>query len=225
MANWKAKKNNNQYEQKKKDFVPNRNSKNNKAINYPNNKNFQGNKNNSPNNQNNSKGKEFANNHGNYTKNFERKEPIKCWECNGPHYALVCHNRKKTVSNIHTIQEEMTVGELARTMPRINAALENRQEEYQTSIVEVEGTINHTPKAILIDPGASLSYIRPQIVEKCKLSVEKIKNSWLVQLATGAKRKVTCFVKECAIVMDKFETIVKLNVLPLGSYDLMIGMY
>ena len=30
LANWKAKKNNNQFEQKKKDFVPNRNFKNNK---------------------------------------------------------------------------------------------------------------------------------------------------------------------------------------------------
>ena len=70
LANWKAKKNNNQFEQKKKDFVPNRNFKNNKAKNYPNNKNFQGNKSNTPNNQNNSKGKEFANNHGNFTKNF-----------------------------------------------------------------------------------------------------------------------------------------------------------
>ena len=41
MANWKAKKNNNQYDQKKKDFVSNRNSKNNKARNFPN-KNFPG---------------------------------------------------------------------------------------------------------------------------------------------------------------------------------------
>ena len=144
MANQKAKKNNNQYEQKKKEFVPNINSKNNKARNFPN-KNFPGNKNNSPSNQNNSKGKEFVNNHGNYTKNFERKEPIKCWECNVPHYASVCPSWKNTVSNIHTIQEDMTTGELARTMPRINAALENRQAKYQTSMVEVEGTINQTP--------------------------------------------------------------------------------
>ena len=91
-------------------------------------------------------------------------------------------------------------------------------------MVEVEGIINHTPVNILIDPGASLSYIAPQIVEKCKLSIDKFENSWLVQLATGAKRKVTCFVKECALLMDKLETIVKLNVLPLGSYDLLIGM-
>ena len=63
----------------------------------------------------------------------------------------------------------MTVGGLARTMPRINVALENGQAEYQTSMVEVEGTINQTPIAIFIDPRASLSYISPKMVEKCKL--------------------------------------------------------
>ena len=87
--------------------------------------NFEGNKNNSQTNQNNQKNKESVNNHNNYTKNFERKEPIKCYECNGPHYASACPNRNNSISNIHTIQEEMTVGDLARTMPRINAALEN----------------------------------------------------------------------------------------------------
>ena len=62
-------------------------------------------------------------------------------------------------------------------------------------MVEVERMINQTPVTILIDPRASLSYIAPKMVEKCKLSVEKFENSWLVQLATAAKRKVTCFVK------------------------------
>ena len=61
-------------------------------------------------------------------------------------------------------------------------------------------------------------------MEKCKLSVEKFDSSWLVQLATGAKRKVTYYVKECAFVMNDFKTTVKLNVPPLGSYDLLIGM-
>ena len=69
--------------------------------------------------------KEFINNHSNYVKNNKRKEPIKCWECQGPHYASICTNINKTVNNIHTVQEEMIVGELARGMPRINAALEN----------------------------------------------------------------------------------------------------
>ena len=71
----------------------------------------------------------------------------------------------------------MAVCDLARTMPRINTALENMQAEYQTSMVEVEGKLNQTPISILIDPGASLSYISPDLVEKCKLSIEKFAKS------------------------------------------------
>ena len=118
----------------------------------------------------------------------------------------------------------MTVGDLARTMPRINAALENQQAKYQTYMIEVEGKIKQTPIDTLIDPRASLSYISPNLVEKCKLPVEKFASSWLVHLAITAKRKVTSLVKNCAVTMDQFETFVKLNVLPLGSYDILIGM-
>ena len=120
----------------------------------------------------------------------------------------------------------MTVGDLVRTMPRINAALEKWQADYQTSMVEVEveGKINQIPISILIDLGSSLSYISPSLVEKCKLSVEKFVRYWLVQLATRAKRKLIRFVKNCVVTMDQFETSVKLNVLPIGSYDMLIGM-
>ena len=60
-------------------------------------------------------------------------------------------------------------------------------------MVEVEGKLNQTPISILIDPGARLSYISPNLVEKCKLLVDTFAKSWLVQLATGAKIKVISF--------------------------------
>ena len=69
----------------------------------------------------------------------------------------------------------MNIGDLARTMPRINATLENRQADYKTSMLEVEGKINQTPIAILIDPGASLSYISPKLVEKCSCLLKNLK--------------------------------------------------
>ena len=116
----------------------------------------------------------------------------------------------------------MNVGDITRIIPRIHVALENQQVDYKNSMVEVEGNINQIPMSILIDPRAILSYIYPNLVEKCKLSVEKFARSWLVQLAIGAKRKVISFVKNCAVTMDQFETSVKLNVLPLGSYDMLI---
>ena len=74
----------------------------------------------------------------------------------------------------------MIVGDLARTMPRINVALKNREADYQTSMVEVEGKLNQTTISILIYLGASLSYIYSDLVEKCKLSVEKFAKSCLI---------------------------------------------
>ena len=61
----------------------------------------------------------------NFVKNNEQKEPIKCWECQGPHYAKYCPKWKGNFSNIHTIQEEKIVGDVENEMPRINASLEN----------------------------------------------------------------------------------------------------
>ena len=118
----------------------------------------------------------------------------------------------------------MNIADLEKKMPRINATLENRKADYQTSMVEVESTLNQTPISILIDPRASSSYISPDLVEKCKLSVENFAKSWLVQLDTSAKIKLISFVKDCIVNTDQFETSVKLNVLPLGSYDMLIGM-
>ena len=38
------------------------------------------------------------------------------------------------------------------------------------------------------------------------------------------KRKVTEIVKDCRISFNGLNTTIKLNILPLGSYDILIGM-
>ena len=80
------------------------------------------------------------------------------------------------------------------------------------------------PISILIDPGASLNYISPRIVELCKLVSSKFDKPWIVQLATCTKRKVTRFVKNCELLMNCLITHVDFNILPLGSYNILIGM-
>ena len=72
-------------------------------------------------------------------------------------------------------------------MHMINATLENRQEDHETSMVEVQGMIQNFSVSILIDPEAIISYISPSVVEKCKLPLKKFDKSWLVQLATVSK--------------------------------------
>jgi hypothetical protein len=78
--------------------------------------------------------------------------------------------------------------------------------------------------SVLIDPGSNLSYIAPKAVDKCKLQPRKQTKPWLVQLATGTKRKVVEAIPACQLMLGKFPTQATLNVLPLGSYDLLIGM-
>ena len=81
---------------------------------------------------------------------------------------------------MHNIQEEEIVGDVANEFPRTNAALENRQADHQTSMVEVQGMIQNQFVSILIDTGGSLSYISPNIVEKCNLFLKKFEKSWSI---------------------------------------------
>ena len=45
-----------------------------------------------------------------------------------------------------------------------------------------------------------------------------------MQLPTSTERKVTSYVKNCELLMNDFIMHVDLNILPLGSYDMLIGM-
>ena len=66
--------------------------------------------------------------------------------------------------------------------------------------------------SILIDLGASLSYVSPSIAEICNLNLNKFEKTWLAQLATWTKRKVVSYVEDCEMFMSQFKTKVKLNV-------------
>jgi hypothetical protein len=82
------------------------------------------------------------------------------------------------------------VGDMGINVPRIYATLDNKKEEYQSHMIEVEGMINNQTITVLIDLVSSHSYIDPKMVESLHLPRNKHGKSWLVQLATGAKRKV-----------------------------------
>jgi hypothetical protein len=91
-------------------------------------------------------------------------------------------------------------------------------------MIEVEGMINNQTITILIDSDASHSYIDHRMVESLHLPRNKHGNSWLVQLVTRTKRKVVELVKSCPVDMNGLSIRDQLNILPLGSYDCIIGM-
>jgi len=86
---------------------------------------------------------------------------------------------------------------MGRSMHRINAIVDGRKYDHQSTTMEVEGKIHDNRISILIDPGATLIYVTPGLVELNKLKKENHAKSWLVQLTIGTKRKVTYFFPEC----------------------------
>jgi hypothetical protein len=111
----------------------------------------------------------------------------------------------------HNVHQEEIVEDMGSRIPRIYATLDNKKYEFQSHMIEVEGMINDHAFNILIDSGASHSYIDPKMVESLHFPRNKHGKSWLVQMATRAKRKVTEMVKSCLMdmnglsTMDRFE--------------------
>ena len=58
------------------------------------------------------------------------------------------------MGTFHNIQEVEIVEYMGGNMPRIYAALDNKQTKYQSHVIEVEGKIENHPITILIDFGA-----------------------------------------------------------------------
>ena len=99
------------------------------------------------------------------TEGIRKRQPIECWGCGGDHLQRFCPQQGKSTMAAHNIQEEDTVENAARGMPRIYAALDYRQADHQSHMIEVERMIMHNENiSILIDSGASHSYVEPSVV-------------------------------------------------------------
>ena len=59
------------------------------------------------------------------------------------------------------------MGQVARVVPRIYVALEDRQVDHQSTMVKVAGKIVEQSVSILIVPSSTHSNITPRVVEIC----------------------------------------------------------
>ena len=80
-----------------------------------------------------------------------------------------CPLNNESARPAFNIQEVEIVGQVARVVPRIYAALEDRLEDHQSTVVEVAGKIVEQSISILIDPSSTHNYITPRVVEICAL--------------------------------------------------------
>ena len=90
--------------------------------------------------------------------------------------------------------------------------------------MEMEGKLCDQVVSILIYLGSNYIYISPNPVDKCCLNKEVHAYSWLVELATGTKKRVHHWASSCAFELNDMSTSTHINVLPLGSYNMLLAM-
>jgi hypothetical protein len=93
-----------------------------------------------------------------------RQKPMKCCGCEVDHMYKDCPHRGEKVRNVQNLQQDDVVEDMGRNVTRICVTLDNKQVEFHPHMIEVEGKINNQPISILIDSGASHSYLYPNMV-------------------------------------------------------------
>ena len=102
--------------------------------------------------------------------------------------------------------------------------MDNRQADHQAFIIDMDGNICDQVIYILIDPRSNYIYVNLGLVDKCGLRKEVHVYSWLVKLDTRTKKRVHYWVRARAFELNGMPTPTHLNVLQLGSYNMLMGM-
>lgn len=132
--------------------------------------------------------------------------------------------RRENLRSLHNLDSEATVEDLMRETPIIYATLEDQQAYHQSNVIKVKGRIAKKPISILIDLGSTHSYAMSRTIQCCRFIKKKHDKSWLVQLEIGTKTKVCEVVMECPLELTGIFTKSNLNILPMGSYVVLIEM-
>jgi hypothetical protein len=72
-----------------------------------------------------------------------RKQPVQCWGYEGNNLYRDCPHKLERMNTVHNIQEDETMEDMGENMPRIYVALDNKQAEYRSPMIEVEGKIDN----------------------------------------------------------------------------------
>ena len=87
----------------------------------------------------------------------QNKGPLKCWKCEGSHLRRYFPLENESTIPAYNIHGEETMGQVARVVPRIYAALEDRQAYHQSTVVEVAGNI--------VEQSVSIFFHMPQFAK------------------------------------------------------------
>ena len=107
---------------------------------------------------------------------------------------------------------------------RIYATLDSWQAEQQIGPIETPSKIYENPVSILIDTGASECFISLKLLSRFPKRSSFMAKPQTVEYANQSKAKVEQCLFEAQVDFPNFSTELNLYIVPLGSYDIIIGI-
>jgi hypothetical protein len=72
-----------------------------------------------------------------------RQQSVQCWGCGGNHLHRDCPHKGERMGTVHKIQEDETMEDMGKSIPRMYAAFDNKHATYQSPMIEVKCKINN----------------------------------------------------------------------------------
>jgi hypothetical protein len=87
---------------------------------------------------------------------------------------------------------------------QIHAVVNNRQEEHQLTLLDMSGTVTDQTLSILIDPGATESFIFGAPLKRIKVNEVEHDEFIFVEMDLGSKQKVGGNIVGCTLNLREF---------------------
>ena len=87
---------------------------------------------------------------------------------------------------------------------RIHAAVNNRQAEHQSTVLETIGIVADQTLSVLIDPGATESFISGAALKRIKVKAVEQDEFSFVEMASGSKKSLEGRLRVVALTWDSF---------------------
>ena len=81
-----------------------------------------------------------------------------------------CPHNQEGSTKMYKAQEAQNIADVGQIIPRIYAAVENKKDDHQDSIIEMDDKLCDQVISILTDPGSNYGYVSLYLVNKCGLN-------------------------------------------------------
>lgn len=153
-------------------------------------------------------------------KPWEKKRPLTCFLCDGPHLAFHCPSRSKLTAIVKGTDEPE--GDRLKLGSMLLSAVPAKRKGQPTGLMFVDVVVAGTAMKALVDTGASDLFLADRAAKRMGLKVEKGTGS--IKTVNSREQPITGVVRGAEIQLGQWKGREAITVVPMDDYDVVLGL-